>query len=206
MRLPIRLRLAIVFTVSMAVLLAVVGGFVYLRLAAELLHTIDAALLSEADAVASGIGQQGAAFSEPTARGLGIFAQVLGQGGRVLETSRTIPGGPVVPASVLSGIHGPTYVDRQVGGISGSARIVVVPQGSGRSRMWVVTGTSLQSMDGTALIVACAHAGGRAGGPRGGRGRGVDSRGRCAAPRGADEERGRCDIGVRPWPALADPR
>ena len=127
MRLPIRLRLAIVFTVSMAVLLAVVGGFVYLRLAAELLHTIDAALLSEADAVASGIGQQGAAFSEPTARGLGIFAQVLGQGGRVLETSRTIPGGPVVHASVLSGIHGPTYVDRQVGGISGSARIVVVP-------------------------------------------------------------------------------
>lgn len=65
MRLPIRLRLTIVFTLSMAVLLAVTGGFVYLRLGAELLRTIDAALLAEADTVAAGIGQQGGRSAGP---------------------------------------------------------------------------------------------------------------------------------------------
>lgn len=148
MRLPIRLRLTIVFTVSMGLLLAITGGFVYFRLAAELLDTIDSALLSEAGAVASGLGQQGAAFSAPTGE-LGTFAQVLGPGGRVIETSRPVPGGPVVPAAALPGIHRPAYSDRRVSGISGLARIVVVPQGSGPSRVWVVTGTSLLSRDET---------------------------------------------------------
>ncbi|HUZ26182.1 MAG TPA: ATP-binding protein [Streptosporangiaceae bacterium] len=158
MRLPIRLRLTIVFTLSMAVLLAVTGGFVYLRLGAELLRTIDAALLAEADTVAAGIGQQGATFSGPdaaSARGLGSFAQVLGPGGKIKETSPVVAAGPVVPVSVLSGIHGPTYVDRVVPGIRGTARIVIVPQDSGRQRVWVVAGTSLRSRADTlsALLV-----------------------------------------------------
>jgi two-component system OmpR family sensor kinase len=148
MHLPIRLRLTIVFAVSMAILLAVTGAFVYFRLAAELLNTIDTALVSQADAVASGLGQQGAAFNAPTARGLGTFAQLLGPGGRVLETTRVIPGGSAVPASVLSGVHHLTYVDRVVPGVQGMSRIVVVPQGTG-PRTWVVTGTSLQSRSST---------------------------------------------------------
>ena len=45
MRLPIRLRLTIVFTLAMAVLLTVTGGFLYFRLGSELLRTVDAALL-----------------------------------------------------------------------------------------------------------------------------------------------------------------
>src|SRR3982074_2153482 len=59
MRLPIRLRLTIVFTLTMAVLLTLTGGFLYFRLAAEVLRTVDAALFSEAAAVAAGLGQQG---------------------------------------------------------------------------------------------------------------------------------------------------
>jgi two-component system, OmpR family, sensor kinase len=161
MHLPIRLRLTLVFTVCMAALLAVAGGFVYVRLAADLLHTIDAALLSQADAVASGIGPQGVAFSAPSPRGLATFAQVLGPGGRVLETTRVLPGGPAVPASVLSGIRQPTYADRMVPGISGLARVVIVPQGNGPPRLWVVTGTSLQSRDGTlASLLTLLLAGG----------------------------------------------
>src|SRR5216684_981777 len=109
MRLPIRLRLTIVFTLSMAVLLTVTGGFVYFRLGAELLRTVDAALLAEADAVAAGIGQQGAAFSAPragSARGLGSFVQVLGPGGKVLETSPLVAGAAVVSAATLHSTRG----------------------------------------------------------------------------------------------------
>src|SRR3982074_3251505 len=71
MRLPVRLRLTIVFTLAMAVLLTLTGGFLYVRLGAEVLRTVDAALLSEADAVAGGIGQQGVAFGEPDAASAG---------------------------------------------------------------------------------------------------------------------------------------
>jgi two-component system OmpR family sensor kinase len=146
MRVPIRLRLTIVFTLTMAVLLTLTGGFLYFRLGAELLRTVDAALLSEADAVAAGIGQQGAAFGAPEAastRGLGSFAQVLGPPGTVLETSPAVGGSPAVPAAMLARIHGPAYIDRVVHGIRGTARILVVP----RDGVWVVTGTSLQNRD-----------------------------------------------------------
>ncbi len=147
MRLPIRLRLTLVFTLSMALLLAVAGWFLYTRLAAESLRTIDAALLSEADAVAAGLGQQGAAFggSEPgTARGLASVAQVLGPGGTVQESSQVAAAVPLVPARLLPHVRGPTYLDRVLHGIPGTTRMVVVPQESGQPRTWVVVGTSLQ--------------------------------------------------------------
>ena len=109
MRWPIRLRLTIVFTLTMAALLTLTGGFLYFRLGAEVLRTVDAALLSEADAVAAGIGQQGAAFGGPdaaSARALGSFAQVLGPRGSVLETSPVVAGSPVVLAAMLGQIYG----------------------------------------------------------------------------------------------------
>jgi len=118
----------------------------YFRLGAELLRTVDAALLSEADAVAAGIGQQGAAFGAPDTAGtrtLGSFAQVLGPRGTVLETSPAVGGSAAVPAAMLPHTRGPTYIDRVVPGIKGTARILVVPQDG----VWVVTGASLQNRD-----------------------------------------------------------
>lgn len=158
MRVPIRLRLTIVFALSMMALLAIVGGFVYLRLGTELLRAVDVALLSEANAVAAGIGQQGASFSAPTpvyAKGLGTFAQELGPGGRVLETSPGLGPGPAVPPALLGSIREPTYLDRAVHGVSGTARVLVVPVPDERQRLWVVTGASLQNRANTlsALLV-----------------------------------------------------
>jgi signal transduction histidine kinase len=149
MHLPIRLRLTLVFTLCMAVLLTVTGSFVYLRLGDELLRSTDTALLSEADAVAAGLGQQGAAFNPPTAAsagGLGIFAQVLGAGGQVLESSPGLAGRSAVPPSALAGIRGPAYFDEVVRGIKGTARIVVLPQG-GPQPVWVLAGASSQNRD-----------------------------------------------------------
>jgi two-component system OmpR family sensor kinase len=155
MRLPIRLRLTLVFTLSMAVLLTVTGSFVYLRLGAELQRSTDAALLAQAEAVAGALGQQGSgqqgtgqqqnAFSPPNAaRGgdLGTFAQVLGPGGRMLEPSPGPGARPAVPPSALRGSRRPAYLDLAVRGIEGTARIVVLPQGAGPGRVWVVVGTS----------------------------------------------------------------
>jgi signal transduction histidine kinase len=148
MRLPIRLRLTLVFTLCMAVLLSVTGTFVYLRLGAELLRGTDAALLTQADAVAAGLGQQGAAFNPPGASpgGLATFTQVLGPGGRVLESSPALAGHPAVPTATLPGIRAPAYVDTRVPAVTGTARVVVVPQG-GPQPLWVLAGTSSHNRD-----------------------------------------------------------
>jgi signal transduction histidine kinase len=146
MRLPIRLRLTLVFTLCMAALLTVTGSFVYLQLGAELLRNTDAALMSQAQAVAGGLGQQGASYNAPaTGSGgdLGTFSQVLGAGGKVLESSSPgLSGRSVVPLSALRDIRRPVYLDAVVRGIEGTARIVVLPQGGGQ---WVIAGASLES-------------------------------------------------------------
>jgi two-component system, OmpR family, sensor kinase len=145
LRIPIRLRLTIVFTLSMAALLAITGSLVYLRLGAELLRSTDTALLSEASAAAAGLGQQGSAFNAPV-RGLspGTFTQVLGPTGLVLESSAGVNGRSAVPRSALGHIRGPAFFDRAVGGAAAMARIVVVPETDGRQRVFVVAGTPLR--------------------------------------------------------------
>jgi signal transduction histidine kinase len=149
MRLPIRLRLTLVFTLSMAVLLTVTAGFVYLRLGAELLRTTDTALLTQAGAVAAGIGQpgQGSAFGAVSARGLETVTQVLGPGGSVLEYSPGLATRPAVPVAALRGIRRTAYLNASVRGIEGTARVIVLPQGSGPHRGWVVVAASLESRD-----------------------------------------------------------
>ena len=150
MHLPIRLRLTLVFTLIMAILLAVTGSFVYLQLGAEMLRATDTALMSEADAVAAGLGQQGATFNTPTAanaRGLGTFAQVLGPGAKVLESSPGLAGRPAVPPPALRTVRGAAYFDEKIPPIRGTSRIVVLPQGSGRQRVWVLAGASSRSRD-----------------------------------------------------------
>jgi signal transduction histidine kinase len=144
MHLPIRLRLTLVFTLCMAVLLTVTGSFVYLRLGAELLRSTDAALLTQAQAVSAGLGQQGATFptGNPTRSGdLGTFTQVLGAGGRVLESTSGLTR-PALPGSALAGIRRTTYRTIVVSASEGTARIVVLPQGAGQ---WVVVGTSVEN-------------------------------------------------------------
>lgn len=147
MRLPVRLRLTLVFTLIMAVLLTATGTFVYLRLGAEMLRATDTALLSEAGSVAAGLGQQGATFSPPSSRGLGTFAQVVGADGRVLESTPRLAARPAVPVSALARVHGPAYFDETLPGIKGTFRVVALPQGSGRQRVWVLAGTSASTRD-----------------------------------------------------------
>ena len=53
-RLPIRVRLTLAFAIAMAVVLAVMGGFVYVRLANALMSSVDQTLRSQAtEAIAS---------------------------------------------------------------------------------------------------------------------------------------------------------
>ena len=59
-RLPLRLRLTLVFALTMAVVLAATGAFLYVRLADSLASHVDDTLRARADALAATLETRGA--------------------------------------------------------------------------------------------------------------------------------------------------
>jgi signal transduction histidine kinase len=139
-RLPIRLRLALAFAVGMAVVLACLGAFLYVRLGTDLLASIDLGLRSRAQIVEAGVGggsfaDQSTGLSDPDE----AFAQVLGPSGAILESSPEVVDAPLVGPEDLH-VTGPTFVNRAVPGLEDPARLLVVPVDGGR---FVVVGATL---------------------------------------------------------------
>src|SRR5262245_40933546 len=79
-RIPIRIRLTLIFAVGMAIVLAAVGLFVYLRVASDLGNAFDKDLRSRGQAL-SALVQSGRPVLGP--RPADTFAEVVAPGGRV---------------------------------------------------------------------------------------------------------------------------
>ena len=84
-RLPIRIRLTVVFVLAMALVLAAVGAFVYLRLGWALDEQIDDGLQARAAALAADVRSGDLPGTLPG--GDDEFAQVLGPDGSVVAAS-----------------------------------------------------------------------------------------------------------------------
>ncbi len=140
MRLPIRLRLALAFAVGMAVVLACLGAFLYVRLGAQLLSSIDLGLRSRAQIVQAAVAD-GSFADRPT--GLSdpdeAFSQVLDGSGAILGSSPEVAEHPLVEAGDLRA-RGPVFVSRAVAGQEDPARLLIVPVDGGR---FVVVGATL---------------------------------------------------------------
>lgn len=148
LRLPIRLRLTLVFALCMTVLLAGAGTFLYRRLATELSQSTDAALLAQASVVSAGLGGGKGNFGDQTgssARGVETFAQVLGRAGAVQESSQVIGMRPLVGATELVSLSLPAWLNRSVPGVDGMSRLLIVAAGDAGSRQYVIVGASLAS-------------------------------------------------------------
>src|SRR5215475_8098448 len=92
-RLPIRLRLTIIFAASMAAVVAGLGVFVYARMGADLLSTVDAGLRSRAELLAADLQQDDPALVnvEPTLiESDEVFAQIADASGRTIQSSSRI--------------------------------------------------------------------------------------------------------------------
>jgi heavy metal sensor kinase len=166
MRLPIRLRLTLAFACGMALVIAALGAFIYLRLGAELLSGIDMGLRSRAQVLAAGVADAGA-FPEGTPGHLidadEAFAQVLDPSRQppIVESSPRIADTPLVPAARLDAIRYPTFLSLSVPALEDPARLLVVPIPSGDGRVFVVVGATLsdrgEALD--RLLVALAIGG-----------------------------------------------
>lgn len=139
-RAPLRLRLTLAFALAMAAVLAGLGGFLQVRLGAELLRGIDLELRSRAGVITAGLAEPGPL---PINAGRNVidpdeaFGQVLDPTGRILDASEAVRAQPVLPAATLREVTAPTFLTRRVPGVDDPARLLAVP-GSTRGRSVVV--------------------------------------------------------------------
>src|SRR5438874_8712131 len=114
-RLPIRLRLTIVFAAAMAIVLAAAGWFVYLRVASDLSRALDTELRSRAQDL-SALVQHGGSL-RPTGVGLiergESFAEVVATDGRVLDSTPPIGAQRLLTqAELTAAAKGPVFANR----------------------------------------------------------------------------------------------
>lgn len=145
-RWPIRVRLTAAFVAAMALVLLLVGAFVYIRLAHSLDDTIDDGLRSRADDVAALVQRPG--FDLQARSGLTdeeeSFAQLLDQNGRVLAASPVLEGRPLLNAAeVEQASRGPVFLGRdRIASLDDGVRLLAAPVSE--NDVVVVVGSSLE--------------------------------------------------------------
>ncbi len=148
-RLPIRLRLTLVFALAMAVVLLLAGWLVYSRVSHNLDKALDdqlrtraqdvSALVSRADALKS---TQGTLVEHGES-----FAELLSASGSIVDATTFAQDKPLLPPSDLArALRGPIFLDRSSApGLDEPARMLAVPVQRGRTRLVLVVGTTREN-------------------------------------------------------------
>jgi signal transduction histidine kinase len=125
-RIPIRIRLTLVFVAAMAIVLAAVGLFVYLRVASDLDRAFDKDLRSRGQAL-SALVQRGG--SVRTTGSADTFAELVTRDGRVVDATPDLRGQPLLsPPSVPLAANGARFFDlSRIPGQDESGRLLALP-------------------------------------------------------------------------------
>ena len=143
----LRTKITALFAAAILAVIATFGAFVYVRMGADLLDTVDAGLRSRADIIIADVRAGIPTAADTHARLIEAdesFAQVLAPDGAVLESSPLVARSPLVPLEVISQSTAPRIVQQTVPGIDNAARILVVPVQTDAGRRYVAVGTSMQ--------------------------------------------------------------
>jgi heavy metal sensor kinase len=149
-RVPIRLRLTLVFAAAMAAVLAGMGLFLYLRVGAALDATIDQSLRGRADDVAALVRQPGSGLREAGGNRLAeqgeSVAQLLAPDGAVLDSTPQLGDRPLLTDQQLARAAAATIVVERasVPGSDDPVRLLATPVQAQGGRLLVVVGASLE--------------------------------------------------------------
>ena len=132
-RIPIRVRLTLVFAATMAVVLAAMGVFVYSVVASDLSDALDRELRSRAQDLSALVARNGSLerTGSPFVEQGEAFAELVSPDGQVLDATPTIGTNRLLSAGELErAARGPTFVNRpSVPGLDEPARLLAVPVG-----------------------------------------------------------------------------
>ena len=143
-RLPIRVRLTLPFAVGMAVVLAAAGFFIYERVGAALLGSVDQRLRVQAQEVSGRIEHGRSPVDRDNADGPTV-AQLVNAGGIVVQsTPRTLR--PILAGRPLSRVlaGGTVWRSASIAGLANDWRVLAVPAEVGRGRGAIVVAESLE--------------------------------------------------------------
>ena len=118
MRLPLKVRMTLVFGIGMAVVLAGLGAFVYLWIKGDLLAAVDAGLRSRAQLLANAAGRSGEVGDLGEGRLADAdeaFAQILDASGRIVAATSAVSNAPLLSADEARTVTKAFFVTRQVG-------------------------------------------------------------------------------------------
>jgi signal transduction histidine kinase len=154
-RAGLRLKITLVFAGAMALLLAALGLFVYVRYQQNLDGSLNAGLRSRAEDVRALVMQADSGLKQAGGNSLATpgerFAQVLAANGRVLDETPSLPRAALLSeAELRRGLAGPTLLERNaIAGVAGRSRLLALPvQAQGQSLV-VVVGSSLSAREGS---------------------------------------------------------
>jgi len=118
MRLPLRLRLTLVFAVGMALVVAGLGAFAYFRTKSDLVASVDAGLRSRAQVLVNSVSRNtdlgGVLVEGKLIDPDEAFAQVLDASGRIVDTSSAVSSAPLLTAGEVRSISKFYFVTRQI--------------------------------------------------------------------------------------------
>jgi two-component system, OmpR family, sensor kinase len=144
-RVPIRLRLTLIFAGAMAIVLAAVGTFVYFRVAHDLDRSLDKDLRTRAQVV-SALVQRGGSV-----RDAGTLAQTLTPAGRVVDATPDLRGQPLLTPSQLAEAPG-LFEVKSIPGQDEHGRAIAEPL-NGRV---LIVGATLEHRDDTLASLKAA--------------------------------------------------
>jgi two-component system, OmpR family, sensor kinase len=146
-KLPIRVRLTLMFAIGIAAVLGAVGVFVYVRTGADLLDANDAGLRSRAEVLAAGIRANGPSLTDVGSTLIEpdeAFAQVADASGAIQQSSPIVKDMPLLPPATIRSLSHPEFFDRHIAGIDNVSRVLAVPVQTDQGRSVVLVGPSLQ--------------------------------------------------------------
>ena len=150
-RMPIRARVTLAFAGAMAVVLAALGMFVYIRMEDHLNQAFDQGLRSRADDVSALVARSGGGLNDPDANfdKEESFAQVQGLDGRIIDTAPQLAGHPLLNAAELDRAEREaTFLQPLLGpGIEGHARLLAHPTEAAGDSAVVIVGGSVDDRD-----------------------------------------------------------
>ncbi len=163
-RLPIRVRVTLAFAGVMAIVLVAVGLFLYLRLEAQLNHSIDQGLRSRATEVSAlARDAHGGGLSDTDTSPLieqdESFAEIVTADGTVVDASSQLDGAVALTDDQLARASASAiFIETDdVPGVEGPVRVLAVPVELSGRRLVAVVGSSLgdrnEALDGLAKLM-----------------------------------------------------
>jgi heavy metal sensor kinase len=147
-RLPIRARLALYFTLAMAVVLAAAGWFAYVRVGNDLASALDQDLRARGQDLSALVASGGSVSSTQGAliENGESFSEVVGSEGQVLDSTPPIAKSLLTPDELAAARNAPLFADRpSVPGLDESARLLALPAIRDGEKVVLVVGATKEN-------------------------------------------------------------